>query len=303
MQAPNWLAALLGLTSPPAPQVDGATDDSRGVRRRPWPRRRPRTGAGDRPEPIIEANDISVQFGGVRAVDGVWLALHEDEILGLIGPNGSGKTDVPQRAHRRRRRRPGRAAIDGDAVRLGRPGHVRRAGMLRAYQTPQTYLELSCIENVLLSTADRRFTGIMSAWFAAAADAAPRARPLGRPRRALERVGLLDLAEDSAARLSYGQRRLLELARAIGGDPTRDARRAVGRSERGRDRRARGAPPVAARRGIALLLVDHKIDFISSLCDRVAVLELGPQGRRGRPGAIWADERVDRRLPRGGRRR
>jgi len=291
----TWLSDLFGLTpkkrpaadegarargatpavSPPleAGAVDGATGDSAGA-------------------PVLEAADIGVQFGGVRAVDGVSLSVLESEILGLVGPNGSGKTTflnalsgvVPAAGSMR---------VRGDPVRLGRVGRVRALAVLRTYQAPQTYDHLTCIEDVLLSTADRSRTGITSASF-------ERLGVLRRDRArwesatlALERVGLASLAEDPTARLSYGQRRLLELARAINGQPRILL---LDEPSAGLDASETDQLVAHLRRlqgeGVSMLLVDHKLDFITSLCDRVAVLELGRLVAVGPAGTVFEDQRV-----------
>ena len=170
---------------------------------------------------------------------------------------------------------------------------MRSAGVLRTYQTPQTFLHLSCIENVLLTSTDRRFTGILSSVVL---------RPLMLKRErarwrhaaaALDRVGLLDRAEDSAANLSYGQQRLLELARTLAGDP-----RIVLLDEPSAGLNATETEVLAGhlRRmrqdGISLLVIDHKIDFITTLVDRVVVLELGQLVAEGDPQNIWRDPKV-----------
>jgi ABC-type branched-subunit amino acid transport system ATPase component len=243
-------------------------------------------------QPIVEANDISVSFGGVRAVDEVSLSLHEDEILGLIGPNGSGKSTFVN-ALTGVVTAKGTLVIDGKRTVLGRAGTVRRAGILRMYQAPQTYLDLSCIENVLLSTSDRRFTGIFSAWFLRPLMLRHEHQRWERAAAALEEVGLLDRAEEAAAGLSYGQQRLLELARVIAADP-----RAILLDEPSAGLNAAETQALQRHllrlreRGIALLVIDHKIDFISQMCDRVAVLELGHKVAEGDPVTIWDDERV-----------
>ena len=280
---PSWLALFLGLARPPQPVVGAMPASPEPVDRSA----RLAPGA-----PVVEAEGISVSFGGVRAVDDVSLTLYEHEILGLIGPNGSGKstfvnaiTGVVPAA--------GTLRIRGNAVALGEPGAVRAGQVLRTYQTPQTFLHLSCIENVLLTTTDRRYTGILSSVLL---------RPLMLRRErvrwrsaaaALDRVGLLDRAEESAANLSYGQQRLLELARTIAGEPSvvlldepsagLNAAETVVLS--GHLQRMRAD-------GMSLLVIDHKIDFISALVDRVVVLELGKVVAEGDPHAIWQDVRV-----------
>lgn len=243
-------------------------------------------------EPVLEAEGLTISFGGVRAVDEVSLSLRQGEILGLIGPNGSGKSTtlnaitgvVPAE---------GSLRIAGSRVRLGAAGAVVRAGVRRTYQTPQRYLELSCIDNVLLSTTDRSLTGIVSA-------IALRPLMLRRERarwrhaaRALDRVGLLHLAEAPAGSLSYGGQRMLELARVIAGNPSVVLldEPSAGLNDHETDLLA-GHLRLLRQEGVSLLVVDHKIDFISALCDRVIVLELGRLVAEGDPVGIWDDERV-----------
>ncbi|MEO8697930.1 MAG: ATP-binding cassette domain-containing protein, partial [Acidimicrobiales bacterium] len=198
---PNWLSLLLGLSRP---HVATDTDDGelKATIELPGPgAERPPIG-----QPVVEAVDLSVSFGGVRAVDRVSITLHEHEILGLIGPNGSGKSTainamtgvVPAG---------GSLRISGHDIALGNAGRVRRAGVLRTYQTPQTFLHMSCIENVLLTTTDRKFTGILSSIVLRPLMLKHERSRWRHAAAALDRVGLLDRAEESAANLSYGQQR------------------------------------------------------------------------------------------------
>ena len=206
-------------------------------------RRRRCGGPSARNQPILRAADISVNFGGVVAVDGVSLDMSEGQILGLVGPNGSGKTTfvnaltgvVPSS---------GALEVDGEPVPLCVPGRARRAGLLRTYQAPQTYDHLSCVEDVLLSTADRQRTGMLSSWFLrpsvlrheqrtlATRVRGDRARGARRARRDAGRPAHLRPA--TAARARPRNRRAAEGA---------DARRTVRRSRRRGDRAARGLPP------------------------------------------------------------
>jgi ABC-type branched-subunit amino acid transport system ATPase component len=284
---PNWLALLLGLGRSPSPSVSGDGEVRPGVDL-PGPGD-PKVALG---EPVVEAEDLSVSFGGVRAVDRVSITLHEHEILGLIGPNGSGKstavnamTGVVPAA--------GSLRINGKAVALGNAGRVRRAGVLRTYQTPQTFLHMSCIENVLLTTTDRKYTGIVSSIVLRPLMLKHERERWRHAAAALDRVGLLDRAEESAANLSYGQQRLLEVARAIAGDP-----KVIMLDEPSAGLNAAETEILAGhlRRmrqdGISLLVIDHKIDFITTLVDRVIVFELGNLIAEGDPRTIWQDHRV-----------
>jgi branched-chain amino acid transport system permease protein len=285
---PNWLALLLGLSRLPAPSSAAGDGEVRPGVDLPGPGE-PKVVFG---RTVIEAEDLSVSFGGVRAVDRVSITLHEGEILGLIGPNGSGKSTAVN-AMTGVVSAGGSLRIDGQSVAMGNPGRVRRAGVLRTYQTPQTFLHMSCIENVLLTTTDRKYTGIVSSIVLRPLMLKHERERWRHAAAALDRVGLLDRAEESAANLSDGQQRLLEVARAIAGDP-----KVIMLDEPSAGLNAAETEILAGhlRRlrqdGISLLVIDHKIDFITTLVDRVIVLELGSLVAEGDPRTIWQDHRV-----------
>ncbi len=291
----TWLSDLFGLT----PKKHPAADDHARVRETtvaPTPPVEAAAVDGAAPAssgaPVLEARDIRVQFGGVRAVDGASLSVLEHEILGLVGPNGSGKTTflnaltgvVPAS---------GSLRVRGNPVGLGRAGRVRAFAVVRTYQTPQTYEHLTCVEDVLLSTADRPLTGITPACLARLAVVRRDRARWEAAAHALERVGLIELAEEPAARLSYGQRRLLELARAINAQPEILL---LDEPSAGLDSAETDQLVEHLRRlqgeGVSMLLVDHKLDFITSLCDRVAVLELGRLVAVGPAASVFEDQRV-----------
>ena len=242
---------------------------------------------------MLEAIDITVRFGGVVAVQGVSLTVGDDEIVGLIGPNGSGKSTfinavtglVPAR---------GIVRVDGHHVRLGRPGAIARHGVARTFQTPQVHDGLTCLENVLVGLPEHGMRTLPVAWF--------RRRRLLKVERdrwrhgmgVLELVGLGARWDVPAGALSYGERRRLEIGRVYASRPRvllldepaaglnhRETAELVGLLTRWRDA---GGP--------ALLLVEHKIDFLESLCQRMIVLELGREIASGSPAAVWADPRV-----------
>ena len=291
----TWLSDFFGITKPPLVEVPVTTDDGDAPLPRPTREARARAaarGATVAGPAIIKAADVRVTFGGVRAVDGVSLDVRDDEILGLVGPNGSGKTTflnaltgvVPAS---------GSLEVAGQPVPLGTPGRSRAVGVVRTYQAPQTYDRLSCIEDVLISTSDRRFTGVLARGSCARSCCGTNV-PVGRVAvDALTRVGLGDLAELPAGRLTYGQRRLLELARAIAGGSARPvARRAVGGPRRFGNRDPRGYLVDLRDEGVSLLVIDHKLDFITQLCDRIAVLEQGRLVAVGDAATVFEDQRV-----------
>jgi ABC-type branched-subunit amino acid transport system ATPase component len=241
---------------------------------------------------VLEATDIEVRFGGVRAVNRVSLTVNESQIFGLVGPNGSGKstflnalTGVVSAT--------GGLAVNGKAVPLGNPAHSRSAGIMRTYQTPQIYLALTCVENVLLSTTDRSMTGALAAVLLRRKMLRNERRRWDRAVAALSRVGLDGIEEHSADGLSYGDRRILELARAIAGEPKvlMLDEPSAGLNEQETAHICEILTGLRAD-GITLLVVDHKINFISDLCDRVAVLATGSVIAEGTPEEVWANQQV-----------
>jgi ABC-type branched-subunit amino acid transport system ATPase component len=241
---------------------------------------------------VLRAEDIAVSFGGVRAVDSVSLTLGEREVLGIVGPNGSGKTTFLNALTGVVDAR-GSLWIGDRRVRLGRPQDVRAAGTLRLFQAPQIYTELTCGENAMLSSSDTSLGGLVGAWLARPAMWRAEHRRRARAVECLARVGLGGFADVSANLLTYGQRRLLELARALAADP---AVLMLDEPSAGLNRfeTERLAELCLSLRddGLSLMVIDHKIDFIDTISDRVAVLELGSLVAVGPPSTIWDDERV-----------
>lgn len=242
---------------------------------------------------MLEAVDIAVDFGGVRAVDDVSFRVEHGELLGLVGPNGSGKTSLLNAVTGTVPTHSGRLLIDGEHASLGDPRRIRRAGILRTFQVPQTFLRLTCVENVLLSMDDRRGSGLLSAWLARWRMWRGERERAAKAVEALASVGLEDLAPMPAHGLAYGQQRLLGLARSIAAEPRILLldEPSAGLNDRESEHLA-GILLSLRAQGMALVVVDHKIDFLNSICDRLMALQLGRVIATGQPDAVWRDSQV-----------
>ncbi|MEO3855856.1 ATP-binding cassette domain-containing protein [Acrocarpospora sp. B8E8] len=242
---------------------------------------------------MLAASDIRVRFGGVVAVDQVSLIVHDHEIVGLIGPNGSGKSTlinaltglVPAE---------GSLEVDGKPVPLGRPGAVSRLGVLRTFQTPQVHDALTCLENALIGLQEWNLRTLAAAWLRRRAMMRAERGRWERAQEALEFAGLADKSDALAGALSYGERRRLELARVYLGRPRTLLldEPAAGLNQVETQTLVRLLKSWRDADGPALLLVEHKIDFLEELCHRMIVLELGKQIAAGEPAEVWADPRV-----------
>jgi branched-chain amino acid transport system ATP-binding protein len=241
---------------------------------------------------LLEVEGISVSFGGIRAVSNVSAQCQVGELLAIIGPNGSGKTTFLN-ALTGVVAAKGAVRVNGRAVPLGHPTQSYDAGLLRAFQAPQMFPSFSVLENVLISSRDRRSGGFFGSWGFRPGMWNHERRRWQAAHAALERVGLDRLADEPAASLSYGSQRLIELARALVALPKvlMLDEPSAGLNDAETDDLAELIRSIRSD-GVGILLVDHKIDFIDQLCDRVLVLELGTKIAEGPPAEIWADVRV-----------
>lgn len=241
---------------------------------------------------MLEVDDLSVSFGGVRAVDSVGFAMSEATTLGLVGPNGSGKTTLVN-ALTGMVAAAGRVRVGGTAMRLGRPGESYRLGVVRTYQTPRVFASLTCLENLALAMSPRKGTGLIGAVVRRRSMLRAERERWARAEQLLSEVGLESMADVASGELSYGRQRILELARCLAAVPRLILldEPAAGLNQAETDELADIIAAVQ-RQGIGVLLIEHKIDFVTRLCPTIVVLELGRKIAEGPPAEVFADRRV-----------
>jgi ABC-type branched-subunit amino acid transport system ATPase component len=238
---------------------------------------------------VLEIEDLRITFGEVRAVDGISLSVSAGESIGLIGPNGSGKSTMVNAITGVIRGR-GRVSVDGRSVRMGSPRSAARCGISRTFQTPQTFLQLTCMENVLLGLERSYLNGLTGAWFLHWQATLADKRRAAIAMSLLERCGLASLAQRPASALSYGQQRMLELARSLATEP---AILILDEPAAGLNHAETGALADlladVSRNGTTVFLVEHKMDFVRRLCPRIAVLSTGTLIADGPAAAVFSD--------------
>jgi len=225
--------------------------------------------------------NITKNFGGLRALDDVSLSLKRGEILGLIGPNGSGKSTLINIMSGSLPPSRGRIVLDHRDI-SGLSAHrIARCGIGRTFQSIQLFQNLTSYENVLAGAVINR---------SAPQSAAPAARAVGL----LQQFGLQEYADRLAGTLPYGQQRCLEIARAVAIDcqfllldeP------AAGMIRQESDELIAVLQQIRARFNMGLLVVDHDLQMIMKLCDRVVVLNKGRVIAEGAPQQVQRDENV-----------
>jgi ABC-type branched-subunit amino acid transport system ATPase component len=231
---------------------------------------------------LLTVDHVTKRFGGLVAVDGVGFELAEHEVLGLIGPNGSGKTTMLNLIAGALQPSDGGIALRGRTI-SGLPAHaIGRLGVARTFQLVRVLPSLSVRENVIAGAAfgHRRRWGAEAAAYANAM---------------LARVGLAHAAPAPVASLTYIDQKRLELARALAGEPDLLLL----------DEWLAGLNPTELKAGVDLiaslraegrtiLLVEHVMDAIRSLCDRCVVMSSGAKIAEGRPAEVLAEPEVIR---------
>jgi branched-chain amino acid transport system ATP-binding protein len=236
---------------------------------------------------LLETTNLSVSFGGLRAVDAVELTVEPGRILGLIGPNGAGKTTfvdaltgfVPAT---------GRIHFDGRDITKLRADRRVHGGLARTWQSLELFDDLTVAENLQVAAEQASFAHVVADLF----------RP-HRPRdsqavdEALELLDLTSIADRLPTELSHGQRKLVGVARALASRP-----RLVCMDEPAAGLDTSESEALGRRlrdmvdEGVTILLIDHDMGLVLSICDYVYVLEFGRLIAQGTPAEIRGDELV-----------
>jgi len=243
--------------------------------------------------PHIEAINLRKEFSGLMAVFDVNLAVQHGEIVAIIGPNGAGKTTIFNLLSGVLPPTGGEIRFEGRRLNGLKPYEIAALGIARTFQNVHLFGNMTVLENVMVGCHVGSGYGLLSA-----ALRLPRARKEEHAirERALEqlaRVGLEAKACESAASLSFGQQRLLEIARALATGPRvlllDEPGSGLNRAEKeGLERLIREI----RESGVTVLLVEHDMRFVMGLADRVIVLEYGVKIAEGTPAEIQTDRRV-----------
>ncbi len=243
---------------------------------------------------LLEVAEVSIRFGGVRALDTVSLFVAAGEAVGLVGPNGAGKTTLFDCISGRLR--PDAGALLFDGRRLDSVPAYRRArmGLARTFQRLEVFPELTVRDHLLV--ADRAHRGAGALWRDLLNMAAVRPEEAARVEEILVLLGLGELAETPVAALGLGRCRLVELGRALACQP-----RLLLADEPSSGLDGDEASAVAAalrsvqhRRHTAVLLVEHDLGMVSRVADRVVVLDAGKVIAEGPFDAVVGDPGVRR---------
>jgi branched-chain amino acid transport system permease protein len=241
----------------------------------------------------LELRNVSKSFGGLKALSEVSFRVEPGSIHALIGPNGAGKTTLVNLVSGFCRADHGEIAIDGRAADIASMDEAARRGIVRTFQTIKLFGDMTVLEHVVIGFARHSRLGLDGGLFARARLREQAARNLAAARDLIELVGLSRYQDTPASALAYGHRRLLEIARALA---VRPKVLLLDEPAAGLIAEEISALAVIIRRlkaaGMTVLLIEHHIDLVVRISDRVTVLDYGAVIAEGPPSAVQRDERV-----------
>jgi len=243
--------------------------------------------------PLLEAKGIGKRFGGVQALSGVSFGIARGDIFGIIGPNGAGKTTLFNLLTGIYRPDEGSFLLHGKSLSDLKPHQIARAGIARSFQNIRLFANLSALENVMIGRHVRTRAGVLGAVLRTQRTLAEERAIERRAIELLDYVGIRARANEAAGNLPYGDQRRLEIARALATEPSLLALDEPAAGMNASETLTLGALLQDIRRdGTTILLIEHDMRLVMSVCDRVLVLDYGERIAEGTPAQVQRDARV-----------
>jgi neutral amino acid transport system ATP-binding protein len=245
---------------------------------------------------MLAASGLSKSFGGIKAVQDVELQVETGKIVGLIGPNGAGKTTLFNLLCNFIAPDQGTVTLDGQPIQNLAPHEIALQGMVRTFQVARVLSRLSVLDNMLLAAPQQAGEKLRNTWIFSRRPQILRQEKQLREQALsiLDSVGLGHMTHAYAGSLSGGQRKLLEMARALMASPKLVLldEPAAGVNPRLIEDICRHIRTWNQQQGITFLIIEHNMDMIMSLCDRVWVLAEGQNLMAGTPKEVQTNPKV-----------
>jgi branched-chain amino acid transport system ATP-binding protein len=249
--------------------------------------------AGEAGDVVLDVTGLTKAFGGVRAVESLDFVVHRSRITSLIGPNGAGKTTAFNAITGVLRADSGSVLLAGQNLAKRRPDEIARLGLGRTYQNIRLFQHLTCLENVLVARNFRQKASLVEALVGWRTERRERSVEEDLARSLMERVGLRGVEDKYPRELPYGDQRRLEIARALALEPT-----VLALDEPTAGMSANEAEAVVTliselqTTGLAILLIEHNMNIVMDISDRIVVMNFGRKIADGPPETVRTDPGV-----------
>jgi branched-chain amino acid transport system ATP-binding protein len=237
---------------------------------------------------VLETKDLSLAFGGLKAVSEFSLALPAKGLVGLIGPNGAGKTTVFNLLTGVYTPDSGSITLDGRSIAGRKPSEIAQAGLARTFQNIRLFGELDVLDNVRTAAGVRAKSGLFRSLLRTPLYVAEEQAIVERSMELLELLGIAHRAHEQAKSLPYGEQRKLEIARALATEPKvllLDEPVAGMNTIEKQDMRTQ-IQELREQFGVAILLIEHDMGLVMEICEHITVLDHGVTIATGKPEDI-----------------
>jgi len=244
-------------------------------------------------ESILKLNNVTVQFGGVVALNDVTFEVKKQEILGLIGPNGAGKTTVFNVITGVYQITNGSIAFNGKSISGIKRYRITKGGIARTFQNIRLWGDMTALENVITATDTHKKSGLLSGLFGLPISRREEKRDKDRAQELLDFIGIGEYSDRLAKNLPYGVQRRLEIARALGTNPKLLLldEPAAGFNPAEKVELANTIRKIRDA-GYTVLLIEHDMSLVMGVSDRVVVIDFGQKIADDLPAKVQNDKRV-----------
>ncbi len=244
-------------------------------------------------ESILKLQNVTMQFGGVVALNDVSFEIKKQEILGLIGPNGAGKTTVFNVITGVYQVTKGDITFEGKSLKGRKRYKITRGGIARTFQNIRLWGDMTALENVITATDTHKKSGLVSGLFGAPISRREEKRDKARAQELLDFIGIGEYSDRLAKNLPYGVQRRLEIARALGTEPKLLLldEPAAGFNPAEKVELAKTIRKIRDA-GYTVLLIEHDMSLVMGVSDRVVVIDFGQKIADDLPAKVQNDKRV-----------
>ena len=244
-------------------------------------------------EAILKLDNVTMQFGGVVALNNVTFEIKKQEILGLIGPNGAGKTTVFNVITGVYKVTSGDIVFDGKSIVGLKRYKITKGGIARTFQNIRLWGDMTALENVVTATDTHKKSGLLSGLFGLPISRKEEKRDKVKAQEILDFIGIGEYADRLAKNLPYGVQRRLEIARALGTDPKLLLldEPAAGFNPAEKVELAHTIRKIRDA-GYTVLLIEHDMSLVMGVSDRVVVIDFGQKIADDLPSKVQIDKRV-----------